>query len=115
MPSHTWSGVRALPLNTPERRNAWWKYPLQLDLERLLCGGEEVRKAVAAEGIPDCGGQWPESYREPIFAGRASAGCPRAEELRERTLVLGLPPTWEHSHIELCVAAVKKVLRVLRR
>ena len=108
-------GVRSLPLNTPERRNAWWKYPLQIDLERLACGTEELRSALLAEGIPDCGGQWPESYTEPVMAERCRAVCPRGEALRERTLVLGLPPTWEHSHIELCIAAVKKVLRVFRR
>ncbi|MGA2481125.1 MAG: DegT/DnrJ/EryC1/StrS family aminotransferase [Spirochaetia bacterium] len=108
-------GVRCLPLNTADRRNAWWKYPLQVDRERLACGPEELRSALAAEGIPDCGGLWPESYTEPVMAARCGARCPRAEALRERTIVLGLPPTWEHSHIELCVAAVKKVLRVFRR
>ena len=108
-------GVKALPLNTADRRNAYWKYPLQLDLGRIACGGEEFRKAVAAEGIPESGGQWPESYEEPIFAERRAGGCPRAEALRERTVVLGLSPTWERSHIELCIAAVKKVLRAYRR
>jgi dTDP-4-amino-4,6-dideoxygalactose transaminase len=85
-------GVRALPLNTPDRRNAYWKYPLQLDLEKLTCGGEECRRAIVAEGIPEAGGRWPESYEEPVFARRVQARCPNAEALRERTVVLGLPP-----------------------
>ena len=108
-------GVRALPLNTPDRRNAYWKYPLQLDLEKLTCGGEEFRRALVAEGVPDCGGRWPESYEEPLFAGRPQARCPGGEALRETTVVLGLPPSWERMHVELCVAAVKKLLRVYRR
>jgi dTDP-4-amino-4,6-dideoxygalactose transaminase len=108
-------GVRSLPLNTSERRNAWWKYPLQIDPEKLACGVEELRSALQAEGIPDCGGQWPESYTEPVMAARRGTLCQRGEALRGRTVVLGLHPTWEHSHIEMCVAAVKKILRVFRR
>jgi dTDP-4-amino-4,6-dideoxygalactose transaminase len=108
-------GVRALPLNTPERRNAYWKYPLQLDLEKLTCGVEEFQSALVAEGLPDCGGRWRESYQEPVFAGRAQGRCPVAEALQATTVVLGLPPSWERAHVELCVAAVKKVLRAYRR
>jgi dTDP-4-amino-4,6-dideoxygalactose transaminase len=108
-------GVRCLPLNTPERRNAYWKYPLQLDLDRLAADPQEIRAALAAEGIPDAGGSWPESYAEPLFSGRKIARCPNAEMLGKRTLVLALPPTWEKNHIETCVAAVRKVLHAYRR
>lgn len=108
-------GVRALPLNTPDRRNAYWKYPLQLDLEKLTCGVEEFQSALIAEGLPDCGGRWRESYEEPVFAGRPQARCAMAEALQAATIVLGLPPSWERAHVELCVSAVKKVLRAYRR
>lgn len=109
------AGVRALPLCTPDRRNAYWKYPLQIDLEKLSCKSEEFHAALVAEGIPDGGGQLRESYEEPVFAGGQGPRCPRAEALRDRTVVLCLPPTWEHSHVELCAAAVRKVLRAYRR
>jgi len=108
-------GVKSLPLNSAERRNSYWKYPLQLDLERLLCKGEEFQRALAAEGIPDTGGMWLECYEEPVFAHGGAARCRNAEALRERTVALGLCPTWERSHIELCISAVKKVLRAYRR
>ncbi len=108
-------GVRCVPLNTPDRRNAYWKYPLQLDPEKLARDPPEIREALAAEGIPDAGSSWPESYDEPLFAGRETAPCLNAEALRSRTLVLALPPTWEKSHIETCVAGVRKVLRAYRR
>jgi dTDP-4-amino-4,6-dideoxygalactose transaminase len=108
-------GVRCLPLNTPERRNSYWKYPLQLDLEKLAGDPQEIRAALAAEGIPDAGSSWPESYDEPVFAGRETARCRNAEALRRRTLVLALPPTWERVHVEMCVAAVRKVLHAYRR
>jgi dTDP-4-amino-4,6-dideoxygalactose transaminase len=108
-------GVRCVPLNTPERRNAYWKYPLQLDVGKLACDFQEIRTALAAEGIPDAGSAWPESYDEPLFTGRATIRCPNAENLRRGTLVLALPPTWEKHHVEACVAAVKKVLHAYRR
>ena len=108
-------GVRALPLNTPNRRNAYWKYPLQLEPEKLTCRVEEFQSALVAEGLPDCGGRWRESYEEPVFAGRAQAHCAVAEALQATTVVLGLPPSWERTHVELCVSAVKKVLRAYRR
>jgi dTDP-4-amino-4,6-dideoxygalactose transaminase len=109
------SGVRGLPLNTPERRNSYWKYPLQMDLEKLACDPQEIRTALAAEGIPDAGSCWPESYEEPLFSGKDTVRCPNAEALRKKTLMLALPPTWEKSHIEMCVSAVKKVLHAYRR
>ena len=117
-------GVKALPLATTDRSNAYWKYPLQVDPEKLACSCEELRAAIAAEGIPDCGGRWKQSYEEPLFAGasgpaapdgRVAARCPTAEALRDRTILLGLHPTWERSHIEMCVSAVKKVLRAFKR
>ena len=107
--------VKSLPLNSAERRNAYWKYPLQMDLGRLSCGAEEIRTALEAEGIPDAGSAWPETYDEPLFAGRQFVRCPTAETVRARTLVLALPPTWERVHVETCAAAVKKVLRAYRR
>lgn len=109
------SGVKSVPLNSAERRNAYWKYPLQLDLSRLACGAEEFRRALAAEGVPEPGAPSPQAYEEPALSAWARGRCETAEALRERTVLLGLPPSWEKSHIETCAAAVKKVLRAYRR
>ncbi len=109
------SGVRSLPLNTEQRRNAWWKYPVQLDLEHLTCDGEEFQKALVAEGIPDGGAHWPEAYEEPALAAYRRSACPGAEALRRRTVALLLPPTWEKQHVETCATAVRKLLRAYRR
>jgi dTDP-4-amino-4,6-dideoxygalactose transaminase len=111
-------GVKAVPLNTEARRNAYWLYPLQLDLAHLTCGIERVREALAAEGIPLPPATGRDCRDEPVFAGSAdpAAGrCPNAEALRARTLGLYLHPTWDRPHVDLVVAAVKKVLRALRR
>ena len=95
--------------------NAYWKYPLQLDLDKLSCGIEELREAVVAEGIPDAGSLWPETYDEPLFKDRPPTRCANAEAVRGRSVVLGLPPSWEKSHIETCAAAVRKVLHAYKR
>jgi dTDP-4-amino-4,6-dideoxygalactose transaminase len=108
-------GVRATPLNSEERRNAWWKYPLQLNLAELTCDGAEFRRALVAEGIPDGGAHWPEAYREPVFADDAHPACPNAQAVRERTVALLLPPTWEKQHVETCASAVRKLLHAYRR
>ena len=43
-------GVHCLPLNTPERRNAYWKYPLQLELEKLACDPREIVQRLPRRG-----------------------------------------------------------------
>jgi dTDP-4-amino-4,6-dideoxygalactose transaminase len=109
-------GVHTVPVNTQDRRNAYWKYPLQLDLDKLTCTGEEFRRALVAEGIPDAGGLWPEAYTEPVFAGLCgAAGFPTAEALTLRTVILCLHPSWERGHVDTCIAAVKKILHAFRR
>jgi dTDP-4-amino-4,6-dideoxygalactose transaminase len=108
-------GVRALPLSTDARRNAYWKYPLQLVREAFTTDMEELRQAITAEGIPDVGASWPQTYEEPVFASPDAPRCPNAEAVRGRTLVLALHPSWEKGHVETAAAAVKKVLRAYRR
>jgi dTDP-4-amino-4,6-dideoxygalactose transaminase len=126
---HQLYGVGGLPFSSDARRSAYWQYPLELELEKLTCGADGFREALAAEGVPCSTFKWREAYEEPVFGGitekaPASRGgvpgqAPRrmatAERLRQRTLVLFLHPSWERSHIELCIAAVKKVLHAFKR
>ena len=46
------SGVHCVPLSTPERQNAYWKYPLQLDREKLAGDPREIREAHNGRGNP---------------------------------------------------------------
>jgi dTDP-4-amino-4,6-dideoxygalactose transaminase len=108
-------GVRSVPPSSTDRWNAYWKYPLQLDLAKLTCGAEEFSRALAAEGIPECSLSSPLGYTEPALSRWAKGRCETAEALRSRTVLLGLSPSWEKSHVETCVAAVKKVLHAYRR
>ena len=126
-------GIYALPLNTEERKNAYWWYPFLLDLSKLSCTAEEFRAALTAEGIPNFGIQWPEAYKEKAYVEKNGFGeakfpflskeytdpkaveygknfCPVANKLREMTVSLFLHPTWEAEHIELCIEGVRKVL-----
>jgi len=110
-------GIAALPLCTPQRQNAYWRYPLTLDVEKLTAGAEKIQQALAAEGIPCSGVRWRESYEEPAFKEGVGSDfrCPMAERLHDRTLLLCLHPTWEKVHVDWCIAGVKKVLRAFRR
>lgn len=126
-------GVLHLPFDTPERKNAYWLYPIVLDLDRLEIKAPEFIKALRAEGIPCYKIQWPEAYKERVFTEHNGFGtskfpfrskeytdetsvnystvtCDVAHSLRDRTISLYLHPTWTEKEIELCIAGFKKVL-----
>ncbi len=126
-------GIRAIPVNTEDRRNAYWWYPLQIDTEVLDIDAEAFCKELTARNIPCYGIQWPEAYEEAAYAeqnGFGSAGfpfksteygdpasldytkalCPVARSLRAVTVNLFLHPTWEKEHIQACIAGVNAVI-----
>jgi len=126
-------GILALPLNTQERKNAYWWYPMRLDLSVLSCNAEQFRQALSAEGIPNFGIQWPEAYKEKAYLEHNGFGkakfpfeseeytnpdsvnykddfCETANHLRSETVCLFLHPSWEKKHIETCIKGLKKVL-----
>ncbi len=128
------AGIKAVALNTPERKNAYWWYPFLLDLKALSCDSEAFRKALSAEGIPNYGIQWPEAYEEKAYRELNGFGtvkfpfkskeytdpdavryeeafCPVARSLRAQTVSLFLHPSWEEKHIELCIRGVEKLLK----
>jgi dTDP-4-amino-4,6-dideoxygalactose transaminase len=127
-------GILALPLNTSERKNAYWWYPMRLDLSVLSCSAEQFRETLSAEGIPNFGIQWPEAYKEKAYRehngfGRAKfpfeseeytnpdsvnykdGFCETANRLRDETVCLFLHPSWEKKHIQTCIEGMKKVLQ----
>ena len=132
-------GIKALPLNTEERKNAYWWYPVLLDINALDCKADKFVKALGAEGsIPCYGIQWPEAYEEKAYRELNGFGnakfpfrsleytnpesveyekvlCPTAKKLRDETVNLFLHPTWFECHIERCIEGVKKVLKAHRK
>ncbi len=126
-------GILARPLNTPDRKNAYWWYPLRLDLSALTCDAKKFQDALSAEGVPNYGIQWPEAYKEKAYREHNGFGkvkfpfeskeytnpesvnykddhCETANNLRSETVCLFLHPSWEKEHIELCIQGMKKVL-----
>ena len=115
-------GVAALPLNTPERQNSYWWYPITLNLDALTIDAPAFVKEMAGRQIPCYGIQWPEAYEERAYKELNGFGaakfpfhskeynpngvtyegvlCPVAKSLRARTINLFLHPTWEKEHIQ---------------
>lgn len=126
-------GIFALPVNTMERKNAYWWYPILLDTEKLDCNADKFVKELVKEGIPCYGIQWPEAYEERAYKELNGFGtakfpfksteytnpeaikyenilCPNAKRLRDLTVSLFLHPTWDKIHIERCIAGVKGLI-----
>ena len=126
-------GVKKLPVNTEERKNSYWWYPMVLDLEALDCDAPAIIKELGAMKIPCYGIQWPEAYLEkaysenigfgtvnfpfnsteytdPASVNYKAANCPVAHELRSKTVCLFLHPSWEPIHIEKCIEGFKAAL-----
>lgn len=127
-------GIKALPLNTPERKNAYWWYPILLDIDLLDIKADKFIKALIAEGIPCYGIQWPEAYEERAYKLHNGFGtvkfpfeskeysdpksveydkvsCTNAKRLRDVTISLFVHPSWEEVHIQKCIDGLKKVLK----
>jgi dTDP-4-amino-4,6-dideoxygalactose transaminase len=127
-------GIKKLPVNTNERKNAYWWYPILLDLDKLDIKADKFIKAMAAEKIPCYGIQWPEAYEEQAYKQLNGFGtakfpfksveytnpdsvhydqvtCIVAKKLRDQTVSLFLHPSWEEVHIQKCIDGVKKVLK----
>lgn len=126
-------GIKKLPVNTAERKNAYWWYPMLVDLDVLDCDAPTIVKELGASGIPCYGIQWPEVYEEKAYTEHGGFGsvkflfeakkytdpkaveydkvfCKNANALRSQTVCLFLHPTWEEVHIERCIEGFKKVL-----
>ena len=127
-------GIRALPLNTPERLNAYWWYPTLIDTSVLNCTAGEFLKALGAKKIPCYGILWPEAYEEKAYREHNGFGahkfpfesseysnpesvqydrcdCKVARRLRDETVCLFLHPSWEEIHIQACIDAYKATLQ----
>jgi dTDP-4-amino-4,6-dideoxygalactose transaminase len=125
--------VLHLPVDTEERRNGFWLYPIVLNTDKLtVADAREVVKGVEAEGIP-CGPVlWPQIYKERAFQEHNGFGrlnypfgdpnsrpaavdysavhCSNAAWLETRTFFVPAHPTYTRDHALLMAKAIKKVL-----
>ena len=122
-----------LPIDTPERQNAYWLYPVILDTDHLTCDGRDFYKAVEAEGVPAGPVLWPQCYKEkayqqhggpthlkypfrdpntrPEAVNYVKTHCANAAWVEERTFFTCVHPTYEPEFMEKVAAAIKKVGR----
>jgi dTDP-4-amino-4,6-dideoxygalactose transaminase len=121
-----------LPLDTPERKNSYWLYPLILDIDAMNCTVKEFTKALEGEGIP-CGPVlWPQCYKEEAFQKHKGFGalgypfkdpaarpeavqydkvhCANAAWIEERCFFVPCHPTYEVQHMDLIAEGIKKVI-----
>ena len=126
-------GIKAIPVNTEERRNSYWWYPILLDLDVVTITAKEFIKELISLGIPCSGILWPESYLEQAYQEGVGFGtaqfpfksqeytdpktvdyskvvCPVAKSLRDQTVSLFLHPTWEKCHIEKVIDGIRTVI-----
>jgi dTDP-4-amino-4,6-dideoxygalactose transaminase len=131
-------GVKKIPVNTSERKNAYWWYPVVLDTEILNIDAPAFIHELHEQNIPCYGIQWPEAYLERAYREHNGFGshkfpfqskeytssksvqydnvfCKTANELRKKTVSLFLHPSWEEKHIQRCIdvftATCKKHLK----
>jgi len=117
------------PLDTKERRNAYWWAPFILDTDKLKVSMKQFIKAMEKEGVPVYGVQWPEMYKEKAYAQQKGFGslkypfgdpsarkidytkvnCKKAHWLKERTMSFFTHPVYDLKHMQLYVDAFNKV------
>ena len=126
-------GIKAIPVNTEERRNSYWWYRILIDLDVVSIPAKDFIKELIAMGIPCSGILWPESYLEQAYQDGIGFGtakfpfkskeytnpasvhyskvvCPVAKSLRDQTVSLFLHPSWEKCHIEKVIEGVRAVI-----
>ena len=109
-------GVRALALQ-PKASHAWHLFVVELELERLRVGRDQVFAALRAEGIGVQVHYLP-VHLHPYYQrehGLAAGLCPVAERAHERLLSLPLFPEMADTDARDVVRALEKVLAHYQR
>ncbi|KLU14832.1 MULTISPECIES: DegT/DnrJ/EryC1/StrS family aminotransferase [Xenorhabdus] len=125
--------IGSLPLNSEDRCNAYWLYPIVFDLHKLDCTAEVILSDLKKIGVPAFKIQWPEAYGEKVFKELRGFGsvnfpfhsteytspesvnyldvvCETARSLLPRTISLYLHPSWDEKHIVYCADQLIAVL-----
>ena len=130
--------VLHLPVDTPERRNGWYVFPITLDVDRMTCDIKRFVEALGAEGAPCWRVFWPQSHTEKAFqehhgVGRADfpfksseytdpaavdytrVDVPNAVWHEGRTFVTFIFPTYREKTMQEIAVAIKKVIAAYAR
>ncbi len=125
--------VQYLPVDTPERQNGWYVFPITLDIDKMTCDMSTFLEALGAEGAPCWRVFWPQCHTEEAFTKHNSFGdtgfpftskeyadaaavdyskveVPNAVWHQSRTFITFIFPTYEEAHMHGIAAGIKKVI-----
>lgn len=130
--------VKHLPLDTPDRRNGWFVFPITLNVEKMTCDIKQFVSALGAEGAPCWKVFWPQCHLEKAFQEHHAAGrfdfpfksreytdaasvdyskvdVPNAVWHESHTFVTFIFPTYTEQNMKEIAAAIKKVIAAYSR
>ncbi len=122
-----------LPIDTPDRRNGWYVFPITLDIDALTCDMGTFLAALGAEGAPCWNVFWPQCHTEAAFQHHNAFGTsgfpfkskeyaspdsvdygavevPNAVWHQTRTFITFIFPTYEEVLMRGIAAGIKKVI-----
>lgn len=122
-----------LPVDTPERRNGWYVFPITLDIDKMTCDIAKFLEALGAEGAPCWKVFWPQCHTERAFQEHNAFGhsgfpfksseytdaasadythvdVPNAIWHQTRTFITFIFPTYEEHHMRGIAKGIKKVI-----
>ncbi len=122
-----------LPVDTPERRNGWYVFPITLDIDSMKCDMTQFLEALGAEGAPCWKVFWPQCHTEQAFSDHNGFGrsgfpftsseytdpasvdysrveVPNALWHQARTFITFIFPTYEETHIHGIAKSIQKVI-----
>jgi dTDP-4-amino-4,6-dideoxygalactose transaminase len=122
-----------LPVDTPDRRNGWYVFPITLDIDNMTCDTATFLEALGAEGAPCWRVFWPQchterayrehkgfgdsgfpfesrEYTDPASVDYRKVSVPNAEWHQERTFITFIFPTYEEEHMHGIAKAIRKTI-----
>jgi dTDP-4-amino-4,6-dideoxygalactose transaminase len=122
-----------LPVDTPDRQNGWYVFPITLDIDAMSCDMSTFLESLGAEGAPCWKVFWPQCHTEQAFTKHRSYGntgfpftskeyadpaavdysnveVPNAVWHQSRTFITFIFPTYEEEHMVGIAAGIKKVI-----
>lgn len=122
-----------LPIDTPERQNGWYVFPITLDIDNMTCDISQFLAALGAEGAPCWKVFWPQchterafqehnsfgstgfpftskEYTDPASANYTNIEVPNAVWHQARTFITFIFPTYEEEHMHGIARGIKKAI-----
>ncbi len=125
-----------LPIDTHERQNGWYVFPITLDIDNMNCDVDTFLAALGAEGAPCWRVFWPQCHTEEAYVNHNGFGkskfpfvsqhhpepidytqvdVPNAIWHQARTFITFIFPTYEEQHMQGIAKAIKKVIGAYAR